>query len=93
MGISERIDHWQAQELESQHVFDRRELLVWTVYDHPLDFPDHFIACANGTAPLRPLGVHLQADSLDELRRLLPQQLARSSRAPGDDPFIVETWL
>lgn len=63
------------------------------VYDHPTDYPDHYVArlwdaLTNvGTASV------LTAPTLDELRLRLPPELDLLPRQPGDDPCIVETWI
>lgn len=66
-------------------------LELWTIYDHPLDFPDQFVArCFLGD---QPTDRYLTADTLEELRRLLPPGLICFTRDPYDDPAIVETWF
>lgn len=70
-------------------------LAMWTVYDHPIDYPDLFVArrfrIVAGLDPIAEPGVIMGA-TLDEVRALLPQGLICLGRAPGDDPAIVETW-
>lgn len=69
-------------------------LSIWVVYDHPKDFPDHFIArrwLANDT--LTPTSDFYLADDLESLRGQLPAGLYRLPAQPGDDPSIVETWM
>jgi hypothetical protein len=76
-------------------VLELGALLIWTVYERPRDFPDHYIArpfyCSLGHTT--PLPAHLQAASLESLRMLLPVGLTLLARSPGDDPSIVETWI
>jgi hypothetical protein len=74
---------------------EQGSLLVWTVYDHPRDFPDHWIARPHLTEPgqTEPLPFHLAASTLDALRVQLPSGLVCLTRSAGDDPRIVETWL
>ena len=72
------------------------ELSIWTVYDHPRDYPDSWVA--RRSAISRTVGVVITADmftadTLDELRALLPPGLYRLPRYPQDDPKIVEVWL
>ena len=70
-------------------------LPVWTIYDHPADFPDTFIArlhisCKDGimAAPEA-----LVAD-LETLRAIMHDAgLTCVCRQEGDPPVIVETWL
>lgn len=74
-------------------------LLMWTVYDHPLDYPNGYIArlwevTADGGVPTGhtmqgagDFGLHL-------IRRFMEQQgFACLARGDDDDPAILETWL
>lgn len=71
-------------------------LIIWTVYDHPTDFPDNFVARkfttdANGPRATAEVVV---ADSLDAIRESMVQRgLTCLTRSPEDEPQIVETWL
>lgn len=66
-------------------------LILWTVYDKPLDFPDNFVARKFlNSSPTQEV---LTATSLDEIRALLPLGLTRLPRMDEDDPNIVEVWL
>jgi len=73
------------------------KLTMWTVYDHPLDHPDCFIARLWECLPSPTPTTHtLKAPTLYELRRLLQQQnpsLVRLNRSVDDEPQIVEVWL
>jgi hypothetical protein len=81
-------------ELLQMNTIQSGDLLVWTVYERPTDYPDHYIARPFATrGGERPLQVHLQAPSVEELRDKLPHGLVRLERMEGDDPVIVETWL
>lgn len=71
----------------------------WVIYDHPADYPDHFVVRAwrieTGRDPLPGHTAHL-ADTLEEARELVPIQrlgLVRLERSPDDDATIVETWI
>ena len=69
----------------------REELDIWTVYDHPRDYPDHYVARLwRGETPTETV---LRASTLAELHAMLPAGLARLSRMEDDDPVIVETWF
>jgi len=71
-------------------------LSIWTIYDHPLDFPNEYVARrftvgANGSGPTDDI---LTSTSLDLLRtELAGRGLTVIDRLPGDDPKIVEVWL
>jgi hypothetical protein len=72
---------------------------VWTIYDHPSDYPNDFVA--------RKTTIHkavitvardvLKASSLEAIRALVqahsPNVLDRFERNPDDDPVIVECWM
>jgi hypothetical protein len=71
-------------------------LSIWTIYDHPRDYPNGFIArrhtvAVSGTGPTDDT---VKADDLTTLRRhLLQAGLTRINRSPEDEPQIVESWL
>jgi len=70
-------------------------LTMWSVYDHPSDYPDAFVARkfeARGGITVATSDM-FTAPTLNELRRLLPPGLVCFPRNPDDDPVIVETWL
>jgi hypothetical protein len=75
---------------------EAREFLhIWTVYDHPTDQPDCYVArlWIIGDGQIKSSNDMFTADTLDELRRLLPPGLNRLDRFDQDDPKIVEVWL
>lgn len=64
---------------------------IYCIYDHPLDFPDKYIARLwNG--PL-PTSTTLEADTLEAIREKLPKGLSLVPRMPNDDPVIAECWV
>lgn len=71
------------------------DLPMWTVYDHPADFPDTFVARkwlvgAKGPRPT-PDGV---TGELENIRAFLHDLgLVCLARSDEDDSTIVETWL
>ena len=72
-------------------------LNMWTIYDHPRDFPEHhyvtrlWIVAAGGPEMTN---VVLHSDSLEELRDVMRSQgLICLPRFADDDPKIVEVWL
>lgn len=74
---------------------DHVPLTIWVVYDHPKDFPDKWVlrpqrARRDGTIEAGPAFL---ADTLDEIRALVPPFLHRLPRFPDDDPVIAETWI
>ncbi len=71
-------------------------LSIWTVYDHPRDYPGSWVARRFEVS--RDGGVVMTsdmflADSLEEVQALLPPGLIRFARSPFDDPKIAETWI
>lgn len=70
-------------------------LKMWTIYDHPADYPDGYVArqwiIAGGGEPYR--GPARYRPSLEEAREAVPPGLYRLDRDPGDDPTVVETWI
>jgi hypothetical protein len=71
------------------------QLLIWTIYDHPADYPDWYVARPSIIRPKTagPLPMHLMAKDLETLRAMLPDGLARLNRSEGDDPCIIEVWV
>lgn len=70
-------------------------LRMWTVYDHPADYPDGFIARlweVEGSS-YRATDQVVTGGTLDGVRAQLPPGLHRLPRSVGDDPVVVETWL
>lgn len=72
-------------------------LSIWTVYDHPRDFPNSFIARRFELGPDgEPFATPdiVLAETLEKVRRpLIDAGLSRLDRNALDDPAIVETWL
>jgi hypothetical protein len=67
-------------------------LEIWTVYDHPKDFPDLYVArlFINDT----PTAKTMKNADLDAIRRQLRNKgFTRLPRQEADDPVIVECWL
>lgn len=68
---------------------------MFTITDHPADFPDFYVARLSLTLP-RPavLDVAIMDESLERLRVTMEALgLTRLERSPQDDPVVVETWL
>lgn len=70
------------------------ELHLWTIYQHPKDFPEGYVVrewiqqgdrVTAGTATRHP--------TLEEARGFIPPGLYRLMREPGDEPQVLETWL
>ena len=70
-------------------------LRMWVVYDHPLDFPDCFVA-REWIALSFPIATDnvLTAPTLDALRALIPPAADRwIPRDQFDDPRILGVYL
>jgi hypothetical protein len=74
-------------------------LILWTIYDHPRDFPDHVVV---RPFAVRPGSLEPEPHQVGCLYRTLTA--ARTDcrrngcsgflqRDPGDDVNIIETWL
>lgn len=67
-------------------------LQIWTIYDHPKDMPDKFVARL--WEGVTPTDQTIVADDLDTIRRRLRNKgYTRLPRQEADDAKIVETWL
>ena len=78
---------------------ERRPLFMWTVYDHPADHPDFYVARlfkADGGRAYVSTSEYLLSPDLITLREALVVEKGMSvrlDRQPGDNPVIVEVWL
>jgi len=72
-------------------VSDQNLLDIWTVYDHPGDYPEHYVTRRwELTAPKE---CYL-FETLEAVRAFLSQKgLSRLERCEQDDPKIIETWI
>jgi hypothetical protein len=74
----------------------RQPLIMWTIYAHPRDFPDKYVArkfVADGGDPV-PTEDVLLANTIAPLRAEMARRgLMRLARSVGDEPQIVEVWL
>lgn len=71
------------------------KLAIWTVYDHPSDYPNAFVAhLSEVDATGAVSGFAIFSENLDELRAALASQgLIKLTRSQEDDPKIIEVWL
>lgn len=70
-------------------------LEMFTIYDHPKDYPNHFVVrkwIIHGPEP-EPGSVLSLSETLDAARNSIPAGLVCLSRNVEDDPVIVETWV
>ncbi len=67
------------------------ELPMWVVYEKPSDFPDKFVLRKwLNDEPTEEIQI---ADTLEDIRKKVPEGLVKISRDLRDDPVIVEVWL
>ena len=70
---------------------------VYTIYDHPTDYPEHFVVRTWLILPGEPEPQATKecslATSLEEAQSFVPEGLVAIPRSPGDDEPIVETWM
>lgn len=68
----------------------------WVIYDHPLDYPDHYVVrrwkvLENGE--LVPDQDCFLAKTLEDARSLVPRGFWWFGRCTNDDPAILEVWI
>ena len=89
-GTTRRIAELQADALE------RGTLNIWTVYDHPADFPHSYVARrfeVSGDNGAQPTG-DVMLGELSIIRASFRQAgLTRLLRHEDDETQIVECWL
>ena len=67
-------------------------LRMWTIYDHPSDYPDCFVA--REFVLDKPTENFIACNDLDLLRgHFLEVGMKCIPRSPEDEPQIVEVWL
>jgi hypothetical protein len=72
-------------------------IIMWTVYDHPVDHPDSFVARKfeiDSISGAKPTTDVIVAKGLDRIRLIMMARgLTCLARDEGDDPKIIETWI
>ena len=95
MNASVEINPHYAAQLQYSAI-SLGQLLIWTIYDHPVDYHEWFVARPHVIRPKTagPLPMHLIAKDLDALRAMLPDGLTRLARNPAHDhPSVIEVWV
>jgi hypothetical protein len=88
-----QIDGWHAAQMQrlAEHT---GEILVWIVYDRPIEFPASVVARVYSTGGgLLPSPFFLAAPSLPALRAQLPEGLVCLEHVRQDSSRIVESWI
>lgn len=70
-------------------------LIIWTIYDHPSDYPDEYALRSWKVADSGLYGGSVAAHhaDLEEVRSCIPPGFQRIERDPSDDPVILESWV
>lgn len=75
---------------------DKDVLPIWTIFAHPLDYPDGYVArqfLATKTGP-QPTTNEIYETNLSALRGVMARHgLYCLGRERGDEPQIVESWI
>ena len=74
------------------------ELSMWTIYDHPKDYPTYFVArrwrIARDRSEPIPTDDVLFSLTYEFIELVMRQRgLTKIERCPSDDPVIKEVWL
>lgn len=69
------------------------DLPLFTIYDHPSDFPDKFVVRIWDGREAQPTPYCSLWDTLDDARADIPSGRVNLNRNEGDDAKIVETWI
>lgn len=71
-------------------------LSIWTLYDHPRDAPESFVArrfAITGGNSFPTDEIYL-SETLEPLRAMMAEKgLVCMPRQEGDDPVIIESWI
>lgn len=70
----------------------KKALEIWTVYDHPEDYPNCFVA--RKFLNDQPTDELIVGQNVEEIRQMFRNKgLQVVPRCPGDMPSILEIWL
>lgn len=71
---------------------DEPMIVMWTIFDHPADYPDGYVARLFVLG--KPTENVIRTRQLDPLRgAMLDMGLVKLARMPEDHPHIVEVWM
>lgn len=79
------------ERFEDEHIRRKARVPIICVYNSPSDYPAQYVARLWDLQT--PTAYVVTAGTLDEIRRLIPQNLIRFSRSQQDDPCIEEAWI
>ena len=69
---------------------------MYAIYEHPLDFPDHFVVRrweVRGGEIIKHELMGPPAVTLQLARRQIPRGCVKLERHPEDDVALAETWI
>ncbi len=71
------------------------DLSMWTIYEKPLDYPDHFVVRKHIVRGGETFPTHtvVITETLEAARKAVPPGLHNLGRQPEDEAQIVETWV
>ena len=69
----------------------RTRMPIIAIYEHPMDYPDKYVARVFNID--RPTFIAVTADTLEEIRGCVPEEMHWFPRSGTDNPAIVEYWL
>lgn len=84
--------------MKASDMITSHPLELFTIYDHPRDYPDQFVCRRSEVTPteIRPMEIVAAGQTLEECRDTLTRHfpgLHCLGRQPEDDPVIVEVWV
>lgn len=90
----------EASERRERMGVVKRPIKIWVIYQKTTDFPDanfvmreHHIKRVKGKNAVTPTEYFYTAESIEQLRRRIPQGKQKMLRAELDEPQIVEWWF
>lgn len=72
------------------------ELQMWTIYDHPRDVPNAYVARMHvvEAGATHPADVAMISNDVEKIREFMKRLgKIKLMRDPRDDPVILETWI
>lgn len=69
------------------------DVLIWTVYCCPSDFPELFVLRPHSVRHGRALSIFWTGKTLEFIRLHLPAGMTNIGRNVADDGVIVECWI
>ena len=88
---AEREDRVIQDAFDSEKLRKQTRLPLICIYDHPTDYPGHFVARVwDLNTPTRLVAL---SPTLEGIREHIPSGMARIPRSEHDDPHIVEVWI